>query len=568
MALNDDLNWFQKFSGTSAYARLRERPVAYFCAEFALRDDLPTYAGGLGVLAGDIIREAADRGLPMVGVGLYYRKGYACSYREREGKFVEVCTETPPEQSGLQRATGPDGKPIIVRVPIQDRSVAVRAWRMDIGSTDHKPQTSVYLLDTDLPENSEHDRRITDRLYSGEKQVRLEQELVLGVGGLRCLEALGVHPSIYHLNEGHSAFLALELIRHEMQERSLSFEEAEQFARRRIVFTNHTLVAAGNETFDNDLVALMIGAYCQSLGVPVQNVVALGLVHESTTFSMTMLSMRVASIINGVSKLHALKARDVWSQHPMIGITNGVHMPTWDALGAEQLDAPGEFWAAHQARKRTLLQFVQDTTGRTWDENALLLGWARRITGYKRPMAILENAERFAALARSTDRPIRLLISGQPHPDDTDGNLLLAKIREITEKHSDISVYIPEFSVQEAQLMTAGCDVWLNTPVVGYEASGTSGMKAALNGVLPCSTRDGWVAEAELFGSGWLVDSDHITADLLDVLERDIAPLYYNRDTKGLPVDWERHMRSARAMVRDRFSATRTLREYTELLYS
>jgi starch phosphorylase len=569
MALNDDIRWFEQFAGTPAHDQLRERPVAYFCAEFALRDDLPTYAGGLGVLAGDIIKEAADRGLPMVGVGLYYREGYTCSYREHEGEFMEVCTETPPEKAGLQPVDGSDGKPVIVSVPVQDRSVSVRAWRADVGTAEHGSQVSIYFLDTNLPENSESDRHITNRLYVGDKQVRLQQELVLGIGGLRLLEKLGIHPSIYHLNEGHSAFLALELIRHEMEERSVGFATAQQFARRRIVFTNHTLLPAGNETYDNDLVALMLGSYCQKLGAPVQDVLALGLVHESSTFSMTMLSLRIASIINGVSKLHATKAREVWASHPMVGITNGVHLPTWDALSAIPLEERGAFWKAHQEKKRALLEFVREKTGRQWPDDALLLGWARRITGYKRPLAILEDAQRFADIARAADRPVRLLISGQPHPGDKDGNAMLMRLREATEGElADVAAYIPEYSLQEGQLMTAGCDVWLNTPVVGYEASGTSGMKAALNGVLPCSTRDGWVAEAELFGVGWIVDSGRITEDLLGVLERDIVPQYYARETDGIPADWERHMRNARVMTRDQFSATRALREYAELLYS
>ncbi len=569
MALPDDLRWFEQYKTTAAYARLRERPIAYFCAEFALKDGLPTYAGGLGVLAGDIIRESADRGMPMVGVGLMYRKGYVCSYREYEGAFVEACTETDPEQLGLKLATGPDGKPLVIQVPLRDRTIAVHAWRMDIGAADQGPQVSVYLLDTDLQENTEGDRRITDRLYVGDKEVRLQQELVLGIGGLRFLEALGIHPSTYHLNEGHSAFLALELIRHQMQERSISFDEAQQFARRRIVFTNHTLLPAGNEIYDNDLVSLMIGPYCEKLGVPVQKAVALGLVHESSTFSMTMLSMRIASIINGVSKTHAKKAREVWANHPMTGIANGVRISSWDALGAEDIEPPGAMWEAHRERKQALLKFVQDTAGRTWPADALLLGWARRITGYKRPLAILENVQRFAAMARASDRPVRLLIAGQPHPGDEDGNAMLTKLRSLTEGEvKDVACYIPEYSLQEGQLMTAGCDVWLNTPIVGFEASGTSGMKAALNGVLPCSTRDGWVADAELFGVGWLIDTNRVTEDLLDVLERDIIPLYYQRSANGVPDGWERHMRNARSMVKNQFSATRTLREYVELLYS
>jgi starch phosphorylase len=371
------------------------------------------------------------------------------------------------------------------------------------------------------------------------------------------------------LNEGHSAFLTLELIRHQMHERHLGFDEAKQFARRRTVFTNHTLVPAGNEIYDNDLVALMLSPYCQELGIPVQEMLALGLVHESSTFSMTMLSMRMAGIVNGVSKLHAEKAKEVWTSHPMVGITNGVHVPTWDQLAGQEVEQPGQFWQAHQKRKQVLLDFIKEYAGRSWGPDELLLGWARRIARYKRPLAILEDAKRFADIARSSERPVRLVIAGQPHPSDEDGAQMLKELRNATEgEMSDFAVYIPDYSIHEASLMVSGCDVWMNTPVVGFEASGTSGMKAALNGALPFSTRDGWIAEVELYGVGWPADNERISQDLLDVLERDIAPLYFERSNNGFPEAWEQNMKNSRQMVQSRFSATRMLREYCEFLYA
>jgi starch phosphorylase len=313
----------------------------------------------------------------------------------------------------------------------------------------------------------------------------------------------------------------------------------------------------------------MFSPYLQQLGIPPQELIDLGLVHDSSMFSMTMLSMRMAGIINGVSELHAEKAKEVWSSHPMVGITNGVHIPTWDALGTADVSVPGAFWAAHRERKKALLSFLSEHTGRQWPEDTLLLGWARRITRYKRPLAILEDAARFARLARSEKRPIRLVIAGRPHPSDSHGAHILQELRDATSGDlKDIAVYVPEYSLAEAQQMVAGCDVWMNTPILGFEASGTSGMKAALNGVLPFSTRDGWVAEVELYGVGWPADSDRIGPDLLEVLERDIAPLYYDKDTAGVSAAWERNMRNARAMVLERFSATRMLHEYAELLYS
>ncbi len=562
MGVADERAWLEQFRGTPKFADLAARPIAYFCAEFALRGDLPNYSGGLGVLAGDVVREAADRGLPMLAVGLYYNKGYICQVRSDGTGFTEVCEDHPPEHMGLALVADESGKPVTVEVPIGGSTVAVQAWRLQVGSV------PVYLLDTNVAQNSESDRRITDRLYVGDKETRLKQEIVLGIGGLRLLEALGEHPSIYHLNEGHSAFLALELIRHQMEERHLGFSEAKQFARRRMVFTNHTLVPAGNEIYDGDLVALMIGPYCQALGVPVQDALSLGLIHQSSSFSMTMLSMRMASIVNGVSKLHAAKAKEVWTDHPMVGITNGVHTGMWDSLAGRDLATPGAFWAGHQERKRALLDALKSWTGREWGPDDLLLGWARRIAGYKRPLAILEDAERIARIARRTGRAVHIVLAGQPHPSDTDGLAMLERVRHATEGDlRDIVVYVPEYGIDKAKLLVSGCDVWLNTPVIGFEASGTSGMKAALNGVLPCTTRDGWVAEVDLYGVGWALDSEHIGTNLLDVLERDIVPMYYERDASGVPATWERHMRNSRSMVMERFTASRMLREYVELLY-
>lgn len=560
--VQDDVAWFQEFQKGPQYAELKARPIAYFCAEFALDAHIPTYSGGLGILAGDVVREAADRQLPMVAIGLYYNQGYICKLHETGGHFVEVCQDIPPTSVGLEPVVDATGARVIVKVPLGEREIAVQAWVYHVGSV------PVYLLDANVAENESNDQHITDRLYVGDKEVRLKQEIVLGIGGLRLLETLQVHPSLYHLNEGHSAFLTVELIRHEMHERGVGFQEALQFVRRRVVFTNHTLVPAGNDVFDNDLVSLMLSRYCQNLGIPVGDLIALGLVHQSSTFSMTMLSLRMAGVANGVSKSHAAKAKEIWTDHPLIGITNGVHVPTWDAIGAD-VSAEGAFWKVHQERKTKLLERIEAESGRTWDAGALLVGWARRITAYKRPLAILEEVEHIKAIASVADRPVHVVIAGQPHPSDANGMDMLRHIREVTEQQlPEVAVYLPSYDIQLAKLLVAGCDVWLNTPVVGFEASGTSGMKAALNGTLPCSTRDGWVAEVELYGIGWPLDSDHVTISALGVLEHEIVPMYYTRDAQGVPALWERHMRNARAMVRDRFSATRLLREYVQLLYS
>ena len=519
----DYAKWFLKLKKTEEYADFAKKPVAYFCAEYALDPALPIYAGGLGILAGDYMREAADQNAPIVGVGLLY---------DFNNSFE------------LAVAKDDQGNPICVEVPIQDKNIKARVFKYMAGSI------PVYLLNTNLEENDSNDRQITHKLYVADKETRLKQELVLGIGGLRALKTLDIHPTAYHLNEGHSAFLILELIRQEMMERKIGFEEAISIAREQIIFTNHTLVAAGREVYSNDLVSLVLMGFAQEMGVPVTEVVRLGLVQESSVFSMTMLSLRMAGRINVVSKLHAQKAAEIWTDHSMIPITNGIYLKSWDKVG-------DNFVEGHQKQKQKLLNDLG------WDSNCLILGWARRFVEYKRPLAILENLDRFMAIARNFQFPVKIIFSGEPHESDIRGKELLLALQElIKNKIGDIAVYLPNYNMEIAKNLVSGCDVWLNTPVVGFEACGTSGMKAALNGVLPCSLRDGWVDEAELYKVGWILDNDHLSENILDVLERDIVPMYYQK-----PLIWKEHMQNARSMVKNQYSTTRMLREYEERFY-
>ncbi|MBU1916330.1 alpha-glucan family phosphorylase, partial [Patescibacteria group bacterium] len=474
----------------------------------------------------------------------------------------DECKNIRPEEVNLEPVVNQSGDRILVQVPIKDQLVTVQAWKWLEGNV------AVFLLDTDLEQNKPADRHITDWLYVGDKEMRLKQEMVLGIGGLRLIEALGYHPSIYHMNEGHSAILAFELIRHQMQEREISFAEAKQFVRRRVVMTNHTLVAAGNELYSNDLVALLLDGYARELQVPVQELVKIGLVQESSTFSMTMLALRMSGVVNAVSRLHAEKAREIWADHPMVAVTNGVHIPTWDMLSTAHTKKD-KLWFLHQQRKKILLKLIEEKTGQKWNQDDFLIGWARRFVEYKRPLAILKDIKRFVALAKNKKRPIRLVYAGLPHASDEVGQALLKELQQLIDGPlAGLVVYLPDFSIEEAKLLVSGCDIWLNTPVVGFEACGTSGMKAALNGCLPFSTQDGWVYEAEMFGVGWLIDDIKISEDILDKLEYDILPLYYNRSKEGVPEEWERHMRNSRDMAINQFSATRMVRKYIKMLYT
>lgn len=502
--------------------------VAYFCAEYALDPSLPIYAGGLGILAGDYLREAADQNFPIVGIGLFYDFHNSIKL-------------------GLARDN--QGLPLKVSIPIQDKLIWAQVFIYMVGSN------PVYLLNTNVSDNSPQDRQITNKLYIDEKETRLKQELVLGIGGAKVLEALDIHPSIYHLNEGHSAFLVLELIRHQMLEHQMGLEQALLVVKNQVVFTNHTLVTAGREVFSNDLVALLLTGYAKDLGIPAQDLVKLGLVQESSSFSMTMFSLRLAGKINAVSQIHASKAAEVWADHPMIAITNGIHIDTWDIV--KNLDN-------HVNCKRQLLQHIKETTNVSWSPNHLLLGWARRFVEYKRPLAILDNLEWFKKIARNSQFPVKIVFSGELPADDERANQLNQKLTDlINNEIGDLAVFLPHYNMELAKMLVAGCDVWLNTPFVGYEACGTSGMKAALNGVLPCSTKDGWIAEVNLDHIGWALDNDHLSENILQVLESEIVPLYYQKSK-----EWREYMDNARKLIQSQFSTTRMLQDYIKKLYS
>lgn len=536
---------------------MQDHPIVYFCAEYGLNDDIPTYAGGLGILASDIIREAAEQEIPLITVGLYYHAGYSCHDLFKDGIMIKNSGRVNPASVNLSPVVDEKNNRIIISLPIQDGLVYVQAWSLQIGSV------RIYLLDTSISQNTEENRRITDHLYASSKEVRFKQEMVLGLGGLRLLEALHLSPIGYHLNEGHSALLALEIARYEMQKHKRSFHEELDNTKQHIFFTNHTLVAAGNDTFNDDLAATLLSGFAKELQVPVSEIIKLGLITGSSIFSMTLLALRMAGKINAVSKLHANKAREIWKEYTMTPITNGVHLKTWDRVFNKE-----DIWEKHLQNKRVLLEYVYTVTGEKWDENNLLLGWARRIVGYKRPLALFDNLLQFKNLAASSDRPIRVVISGLSHENDTEGLAILERIQKIvTEDLKGIVVYLPGYRISNAKFLVSGCDVWLNTPVVGFEACGTSGMKAALNGCLPCSTADGWVDEAELFDVGWLLQSENLADDILSVLKQNIVPLFYARNKNGTPEQWVKMMQNARDMAINQFSTTKMLRKYIEEFY-
>ena len=552
-------NWFDDFKTSPEHGKFLKKPVAYFCTEYALFSYLPTYAGGLGVLAGDYVREAGARQFPLVSLGLYYRE--AQNSLTPPGYSDKVFSE----EAGLSLVTNSHNERLLITLPIHDRMVKAQAWRWD------KEGATVYLLDTNVEENQPPDRSITARLYTDDREMRLKQEMLLGIGGFRLLERLGYHCSVYHLNEGHSAFLALELIRHEMKHQRVDFYTAIEYARKHIIFTNHTLIAAGQEQFTTELVSAIMSGYAKEIEVNVADIVGLGTIKGSNLFSMTTFSFHLASRINAVSKLHAAKALEIWPGHPMKNVTNGIYLPQWDKIsnpGNTKASAGRDFWEKHQENKKKLLSYIKDKTSETWNENTLLFGWARRLVPYKRPLVFLESLEKLLALAKNVNKPMRIVFAGPTNNENETNNDLLAQLKKILqEKLKGIGVFLPNYNIELAKLITAGCDIWLNTPVVGSEACGTSGMKAALNGALPLSTRDGWVDEVNLSAIGWVVDEPNVGVKMLDIAEKEIIPAYYDHIANPNGSKWLTRMQNGRRLITEQFSTSRSLKQYIEEFY-
>ena len=548
---NNTQKWFSDFRKTPEYAEFSKRPVAYFSAEYALLSALPTYAGGLGILSADYIREAKKEGFPILAVGLLYRKA-------QNSVLSAGKPDLTTEEANLSLVKLENGERVLISLPIYDKKVFAQVWQMNENGT------LIYLLDTNISENEPNERDITLNLYDENREMRFKQEMLLGIGGLRLLETLGHHPSVYHLNEGHSAFLALELIHHEMKHQRVDFHTASEYAKKHIVFTNHTLVAAGQEQFGKDQVSAIMAKYAEEIGIPVADIIALGGIDGTNIFSMTIFSFKLAAKANAVSKLHRDTARGIWNQYSMESITNGIYIPRWDKVENGENDLAG----AHIKNKKKLLQYIKDKSGKDWSENDLIIGWARRLVPYKRPLALFEDIEKLLEVLKKSDQKIKLVFSGPTRNDDFGSNELALKLKNIfDEKLSNNAVFLTNYSIEVSELMTSGTDIWLNTPVVGSEACGTSGMKALLNGSLPFSTSDGWIAEINLSEMGWLIEEPDISNKALSILENDIFPLYKKYVENPTDSIWLQKMQKGRKLIQDNFSTSRMLKEYIEILY-
>jgi starch phosphorylase len=599
--------------------------IAYFSAEFALHQSLPIYAGGLGVLAGDHCKEASDLGLPLVGVGFMYPQGYFHQHMSSDGWQEEVYETQDWADAPVERAITPGGDRCVVGVEVGDRTVRVQVWQVRIG------RVTTYLLDTNVDDNSPRDRELTARLYGGTQETRLQQEVVLGVGGARALRALGIAPAVWHLNEGHAAFVALERLR-EAVGRGEPFDAALDRIRRATVFTTHTPVAAGHDTFPMSMIDVHLAGSWDGLAPHREAVLALGR-HDDETgarFHMTALALRTAGRANGVSRRHGDITRRIWTPvrdagardgAPIVSITNGVHVATWIApdlarlferrLGGDWpdrqddpafwdrlLDVPDEdLWEVRQALRGYLFAFARERARQLWieghagapriavagvllDPNALTIGYARRFTGYKRPGLIFSDEDRLMRILGQRDRPVQLVFAGKAHPADHEGKALLHEVfrRAANPQFGGRIAFLEDYDLHVAHFLVQGCDVWLNTPREPLEASGTSGMKAAMNGVPHLSVGDGWWAEGYTGANGWSIGSgadgrgaggaDAAAADTLyRLLEEAVVPAFFDRDAQGIPRRWIRIVKEAIRTTLPHFSSRRMVKQYADEMY-
>ncbi|MCA9264239.1 MAG: alpha-glucan family phosphorylase [Planctomycetales bacterium] len=567
---------------------LGARPVAYFSAEFGIHESVPIYSGGLGVLSGDHVKSASALGVPLIGIGLFYNQGYFRQRLNGEGLQLEEYVPTQVENLPCRPVLTESGNHLTVSIETRQAPILARVWQMAVG------RVTLYLLDCDVEGNGPDDRSLTSRLYGGDERTRIRQELVLGVGGVRALRAMGIHPGVYHLNEGHSAFAPLDVVRERMTDDGLSFDDAFREVAQHTVFTTHTPVPAGHDRFQPDLVEEHLGPLRDALGISYDHFVGLGRVEpndHNETFCMTVLALKMSRRANAVSSLHGHISRRMWAhlwpwrseeEVPIGHITNGVHVPTWLAwqmktlydryfpvdwsahLGQPEVwrsiyhADPGELWETHNTLKNHMLAFVRRRIARQCrrrgesdeyvenshnllDANVLTIGFARRFATYKRADLLMSDIDRLAELLNNVNRPVQLIFAGKAHPKDEPGKKLIQRIANLRfdERFRDRIVFVEDYDVNVCRHLIQGVDVWLNNPRRPLEASGTSGQKVVLNGGLNLSVLDGWWAEAYDGKNGFAIGrgTSHVSVELND--QRDADDLYHVLENRVIPLYYD-----------------------------
>ncbi len=620
-ALSSEGDWFPE-----KYAEFKDQTIAYFSAEFGVHNSLPIYSGGLGILAGDHSKEACDIGLPFVGIGFVYPEGYfkqkISAAGQQEAHYLQLDYSMAPLEAVFTKDTsGP------LKFNLGGRDIHVAVWRVRLGSG------SLVLMNADVEENQPWDRELSARLYGGDRQTRLLQEMLLGIGGVRMLRALNINPAVFHANEGHAAFLLLERIR-ELVQSGESFDQAAEQVRATSIFTTHTPVPAGHDTFQFNLIETHFEGYWDQLGITREHFLSLGAYsdhHGGTNFNMTALALRLSGQYNGVSKLNGVVSRKMWqplwpekteNEIPITSVTNGVHAPTWLSpelgklfskyLGQDWLrnhDDPklwerldevpdAELWNLHQRGKAKLMSFMRERARRKWidesagathalasgtffDPEALTIGFARRFATYKRALLVFRQMERLKSILQDSWRPMQIVFAGKAHPADDPGRNLIHNVYELARDHGlgGHVAFVEDYDILVAKYLYHGVDVWMNNPRPPLEASGTSGMKAAMNGAPNLSILDGWWYEGYHGTNGWVIGSDPMiemneeerdNADaesLYTIFEKEVVPLFYDRDSDGIPRGWVQVMKEAIKQGTPAFSTRRMVKEYTERLY-
>jgi starch phosphorylase len=619
-AMNGGGGWFKQ-----TYPDLADKKIAYFSFEFGIHNSLPIYSGGLGILSGDHAKEASDLGLPFVGVGFMYPQGYFRQRIPSHGWQEAVYEQLDMNQAPIQLMYQENGTPLRIQIDLGDSTVSAQVWKVEVG------RTMLYLMDTDVDDNSPWERELSARLYGGDNEMRIRQEILLGIGGVRLLARLGYSPDVWHMNEGHSAFLLLECLRQKIHE-GMSFEEAKTAVQEQSIFTTHTPVPAGHDAFPFHLVEKYLWRMREQLGISREEFLGLGH-HQETwgdAFNMTVLALRLSGYANAVSKLHGKVSREMWQSVwpdkrqedvPITHVTNGIHVPTWVSSELSDLFSkylgPGwrsnqddygmwerlkdmpveELWNIHNHLKRKMIHFLRERTrtrwingnndalqvlvnGRLLDPYALTIGFARRFATYKRATLMFKDLERLRRLLLDEHRPVQIVFAGKAHPADDGGKQLIQEIFNMAKNNNfgGRIAFLEDYDMHMARYLKQGVDVWLNTPRRPREASGTSGMKASLNGIPHFSILDGWWVEGYNGANGWVIgdDTTHDDSDTQDyadarsfyeILEEEIVPLYYDRDRDDVPRGWATVMREAIISNAPRFSMRRMLSDYTEQLY-
>ena len=598
--------------------------IAYFSMEFGLHESLPIYSGGLGILSGDHLKAASDMGLPLIGFGILYRYGYVNQKIDLNGKQTEIYTENEWYSKPIKKVTDDNDEDLVIKIIIRGEKIYLKAWKIQVG------KVSLYLLDANLKMNKPHHRKITDYLYVSDRELRLLQEIVLAFGSLELIKKLELKPTIYHLNEGHSSFLIIKRLNDLMNGEKFSFNEAREVIRLSTAFTTHTPVPAGNEAFDMKLVEHYFSDEIKAINMSFEQFADFARINNSNDFSLSVLAIKFSKYVNGVSRLHCIVSKEMWNpiypnicedEMPIDSITNGVHIPTWlsrqmsklfdryigsdyehnadeETIWKNILSIPDiEIWEAHQQRKQQMITFLRErlrnslmyrssefaTTEKIKNvltPYKLVIGFARRFATYKRANLILKDKNKLLKLILDPERPIQFVFAGKAHPADEFGKAIIKEIIDFAKENQveDSFVLIEDYDMNVARHIVQGVDVWVNTPIKLKEASGTSGMKAGMNGVMNLSVLDGWWPECYNSDNGWSITAgsqqedpqirDTLDAnEMYDILGNEIAPIYYNRDKNRIPSQWIKMMKHSIYDVGKGFNIHRMLREYLTKFY-